>query len=457
MSNIPGKKKEIIIVLLVAVLIISTAVIYYSISDDSEENGLNGVDRTINFPEDEGRHNEPFESWEVSFSLDSENGKYKFLMRVVETDFQDGARIEYMLVDEDEVSGERYYTHKTTEGSLSAESDMMDMNFWDDVTDTSLYSTGDFVYTLESDIISGIKLNLEMEDTKEPTLIGEDGKLYHIEMGTIFGYYQSHLEIEGTIELPDGSIESVNGEGWLEHLWSGETKGLNSETWKIKLDNSVDIFVSNLYDPQSEEHYPNDLFMSAVNKIDRRGDMTVYHLFNDVHLENTDYKIIDAFDHDRRCWSYGWNLRSDDFDLTITPAQENQLHPVTWLGFAHVEGTYQGSPVEGYALTELSYDYPSVPEFEDIWDTFSEDSPRSAVKVYTNITYIPPISIEEVNLNYRFEGGEWNERKMELEDESWTATIPSPVLDTEVEYRLVLTDEAGKVVESDIYSYYVEG
>lgn len=455
MSNIPEKKKEIIIVLLVAVLIISTAVIFYSRSSDPEDNGLNGVDRTVRFPEDEGRHNEPFESWEVSLSLDSENGNYKLFMRVVEADFQEGTRLEYMLVDEDEVSGERYYTHKTNEGSLSAEMDMMDMNFWDDVTETSLYSTDEFVYTIESDLISGIKLDLEMQDTKEPTLIGEDGKLYHTNMGTIFGYYQSHLEIEGNVELPDGSIESVNGEGWLEHLWTGETKGLNSETWKIKLDNSVDLFISNLYDPQSEEHYPNDLFMSAVNKIDHSGDLTVYHLGDDVNLENTDYKIIPADVTEERCWSYGWNLKSDDFDLTITPAQENQLHSFDWLGFSHVEGTYQDRYVEGYALTELNYRYHSVPQFEDIWDTYSDDSPRSAVKVYTNITYIPPISIEEIQLNYRIDGGEWIQRVMESDDGSWSATIPGQLPDTEVEYKLVMTDEAGKVVESEIYGYTV--
>ncbi|MGM0405495.1 MAG: lipocalin-like domain-containing protein [Thermoplasmatota archaeon] len=455
MINIPEKKKEIVIVLLVAVLIISTAVFFYSRSSDSEDNGLNGVDRTVRFPEDEGQHNEPFESWELSLSLDSENGNYKLFMRVVEADFQDGSRIEYMLVDEDEVSGERYYTHKTTEGALTAETDMMDMNVWDNVTETSLYSTEDFVYTIESDLISGIELNLEMRDTKEPTRIGEDGKLYHVEMGTIFGYYQSNLQIEGNIELPDGTSETVNGKGWLEHLWSGETKGLNTETWKIKLDNSVDIFVSNLYDPQSEEHYPNDLFISAVNKIDQSGDLTVYHLGDDTHMENTDYKIIPADISEERCWSYGWNLKSEDFDLTITPAQDNQLHSFNWLGFSHVEGTYLGSYVEGYALTELNYLYHSVPQFEDIWDTYSDDTPRSAVDVYTNITYIPPISIEEIQLNYRINGGEWVERDMEVDDGSWTATIHSQPAETEVEYKLVMIDEAGKIVESDIYDYTV--
>ncbi|MFW5898605.1 MAG: hypothetical protein ACOCT7_01975 [Candidatus Saliniplasma sp.] len=242
----------------------------------------------------------------------------------------------------------------------------------------------------------------------------------------------------------------------MEHIWAGETKGLNTETWKIKLDNSVDIFVSNLYDPQSDEQYPNDLFISAVNRVDQNGDLTVYSIWDDAHLENIDYKIIPADQTEERCWSYGWDLKSDDFDLTITPAQDNQLHSFNWLGYSHVEGTYRGSPVEGYALTELDYFYHSVPSFEDIWDTYSSESPREAVKVHTNVTYIPPINIEEINLNYKVDGGDWIERGMDFEDDSWTAMIPSQTSGTEVEYKLILEDEAGKVVESESYNYTVE-
>lgn len=455
MEAIFSKKKKILVVVLSIIILVSIVALMYSLPSDNDEDdgGVDGMDRTVQFPDDEGSHDEPFESWEVSLSLSSGEEDYRVLLRVVKSDSLGGASMEYMLVDENNVTGKRYYTHNTTEGSLSAENDKMDMNYLDDDTDTTLLSTGEFTYDMDSIMMSNIELNLELEDTKEPTLMGEDGKLYHIKMGTIFGYYQPHLEIEGTIELPDGNNKSVSGEGWLEHLWGGDIMGLNSETWKIKLDNSVDIFVSKFYDPEVDEQYPNDLFLSAVNKIGPQGDLTVYNLYDDVSMNNTDYKIIPADTTKERCWSYGWKLESEDFDLTITPAQDNQLHLFNWLGYSQVEGTYKGSYVAGYALTELNYLYHSIPQFVDVWDTYSEESPASAFSVYTNISYIPPIEIEDIYLNYRMDGGEWTEREMEIDDESWTATIPGRNTNSELEYKLVMTDEAGKVVESDIYNY----
>ncbi|MFW6142246.1 MAG: hypothetical protein ACOC53_06780, partial [Candidatus Saliniplasma sp.] len=175
MNEMFGQKKKIIVVVLIAALIISTAIIYYSLPEDTDDDDLNGVDRTVKFPEDEGVHDEPFESWEISLSLDSGNAgneNYKILIRVVESDFQEDTRLEFMLVDEDEVSGERYYSHKTTEGQLSAESDTMDMNFRDEVTENRLHSTGEFRYQMESTLMSNIQLDLELQDTKEPTLLG---------------------------------------------------------------------------------------------------------------------------------------------------------------------------------------------------------------------------------------------------------------------------------------------
>lgn len=458
MDKLEDRKKEILIVVIVIGMIIGSLIaIYFYMPDDWVESGddLPTIERNIEFPEDEGIHDDYFEVWEFFTTLKTGDEEEIHLLTNL-GDFRqaENAHLGYEYIDKDNITAIDEHVINTQEASLSATEGDMDLEFSGSGTDTTITREENGNYSFTTMIRGKIELNLSIHQEKEPLLIGDEGKLYHHELGTLFGYHQTHLKISGGLYEDDVKIRNVTGEGWLEHIWGGDIKSMSKEEWQIHLDNSVDIFITKAFEPGEE--YPNDLFFHNLNIVGKGGDIKTPRLGDEIFMSYEEYKIVPDDDSNKRAWSYKWTLYNKYMNLTFYPSPARSIHEWTYLGFIKVEGEYYGESVSGYGICELNKRYISEPNIEEVTDDFNSLKPKQPVNVYTNISYMPPIEPIDIVLEYRINEGAWEELEMSYNNSYWEATIPAQDYNTKVEYRINITDQADKTVESDIYEYYVE-
>ncbi len=446
------QKKEVALAVVAVILLVSAAIYFnFFMGTPETDNGSPGIDRSLDFPEDEGSHDEVFESWEFMATFETDEGA-EFEMVTAFSNRSDDILIQYQLIDNDKKSGEKYYIDNLEGGKLEAARDEMLVYLSKKDFSTNINSQGESRYTLQNEYPSGIKIEMNIMDKKGPVLWGGDGKLYHPDLGTIFGYSQPHFTLDGNISIPGKGSMKITGTGWLEHVWGGDIVGFTQEEWQIQLDNSVEIFLSKSYDPKKS--HPEDLLFYMATMIHKNGDTIKYELEESIKLQTLDYRIIPASEDNSSCWAHKWRIKTNNMDITITPSMDEGTSKVGWLGFAEVKGEFQGEKITGKALCRLSETYKSKPGVKDVDDDFSEGH-QGPVNVTANITYIPPVEPEEITLQYRLNNQTWHSIKMKDTGEEWGAEIPEQDEGVKVDYRIKVTDMADKTIFSDIHSYTV--
>ncbi|MFO7991293.1 MAG: lipocalin-like domain-containing protein [Thermoplasmata archaeon] len=446
--------KEVLLTLFIAVVILLAAVLaYFYWPEPESEDGTPTIDRSVKFPQDEGLHDEHFEVWEFFLQLETPDGKQVKVLSICEK-YKDleNPRVGYQFLDMQEITGEKDFIEYTREGSVSGKEGELDMEYSSGNTFSKLRGLNDKEYEVTTGH-NQFELNLSLTLEKNNILLGGSGKVYKSDFGTIFGYHQPNFKVEGDLYKGDDRLAKVNGKGWLEHTWGGDVKSLSKEEWQLQLDNSVEILITKGYDPDLK--YPNDLFLHLFNIIRTDGKLMTPRLGEEVFIKYEKYKIIPADDLQKRAWSYKWVIYNDDINLTVYPSPEKSIHSWSYLGFCRVSGTYYGESVTGSGICELNKRYISEPDINKVSNNFDIFNPTDPVDIYANLTHVQPIDLDEIIVEYRVNEEEWKQIEMEYQENYWVATIPGQDYETKVEYRVSVTDLAGKTVSSSIEVYHV--
>ncbi len=456
----PKDKKELLITLVIVASVIIASTLLYFYWSDEPDNAFEPIDRSINFPEDEGLHNETFERWTIFGTMNTKEGdEFEILIRWLKHLTEDKVSIEYILRNKQD--GEEPIFELETGGVIHGAYDKLDIVLSGGNTVTTMKSVGSFKYQFYTEIDTDIQLELTINSRKTPVLFGDEGKLYQPGFGTAFGYYQPHLELDGMITISEIGELDIEGVGWLEHMWGGDIKSLFSETWHIHLDNSMEIFITKMYEHDVHVSYPDDLFLYVVNIIRTDGKILTPELGVDIYMENQDYNVFSKRFHqtterwEYSAWSTEWRLFNSDMDINIK-THGNSLHEGKYLGFIEVEGFYMGQRVNGQGAGEFTYRYISFPNIENVNDDFSIFRSTEPVEVRANISYNPPMEITDIYLNYSVDDGDWIRVDMEFVDEYWTAVIPPQEFGSTIEYQVIIEDIVDNVVKSQIESYYID-
>lgn len=447
--------KEILMVLsITAMMIIAAVALYYYWPEDSNGDDSPSIDRSVKFPKDEGLHHDYFEIWEFFSNLETRSGdEIKLLSRCANYTNSEDAHIGYEFIDMNNVTGEGDHVIFTEEGAMEGTVGDMDMEYTGGGSYTKIVREGNKQYSVETGYGS-VMLALNLNLKKSPILIGDEGKLYKTDFGTLFGYYQPNFEISGELYKDDELVSEVKGKGWLEHVWGGDLRPLSKEEWQIQLDNSVEIFFSKGYEPQGT--YPDDLFLHSLNIIRNDGKLLTPRLGQDIFISYEKFKIIPSDDLNKRAWSYRWNIYGENINITVYPHPEKSIHQWTYLGFCHATGTYNGISVTGTGTCELSKRYISEPDIVKVENYYNNLEPTEPVDIYANLSYYPPIDLTDIEIEYSINDAAWKEIDMVYEEGFWKGTIPGQTPGTKVEYRISVTDLAEKTVKSEIDVYYVD-
>lgn len=232
-----------------------------------------------------------------------------------------------------------------------------------------------FAYRLHATgkIGNPMRLDVDMYSQKAPLIVGGDG---YIEIGDGFTYYYSHsrVEVSGTLVLPSGFEEDVEGYAWIDHQWGDFLSLRDTVTWEwfsIQLDDTSDIMVA-------------DAWLNGELQESSLGGLNLYK--PDCSLELfKDYTITqERFWPDPgspKIFATQWTItvpaaisvRGEEpsqplnyIELTVTADYEDQVFPLSpgwiftprfWEGSCSVSGTIGGRPVSGKAYAELTHSW----------------------------------------------------------------------------------------------------
>ena len=442
-----SQKNKVIAVLLI-ILAISAFSSWWLMRDDSSQNGdyPPNIDRSITFPKDEGRHNESMELWSVNFHLITESEKiYEVYIRYANI----GGK-EICITDEGNVSGNTFYS-KSTEGTFDSEYGRLNLTFfgggesdnWYQIEDTS------FSYRLHSEMNVGNEefayIDVEMISIKNPILIGEKGKIFLWEYGTIFGYIQSRLTVQGTLRVGE-NIELVQGDCWIEHNWGG-WRLHNQEMWTIQLDDSNELAIFRMFSPVTQE-----VFYDYFYLIDEVSDLEEVESGN-YTIEVLQYWRDPTDSLQKRCYSSKWRVFSQeyDIDLVITPLMDDQLTLAYWGGSCTVSGEIEGRTVNGFCYAQLNHFYRTTLSINEVWHILDPEIPTYPSNVSANIT--DDIPVANATLVYNINGGENHSIAMiNVEGDIWEGVIPGQPFGSIINYYVMAFDLSGNSKKSDVYS-----
>ncbi len=190
-----------------------------------------------------------------------------------------------------------------------------------------------------------VSIALELTPEKPPLRVNADDTPFQ-------GYAFSRLGVKGTLGT-QGNTDSVAGHAWFDHAW-GELPlpgagPVISDRLLLQLDtgHDVSIVVSQRRDGRGTPSV--DAFV-----IDRDGEISP--LGGDV--AQVEFPRMWQGAHVQ--WPVAWSIRLDDV-LTlevsaVNDAQEHSFTPALWSGLVQAEGSFDGQPVRGTGILQLSGD-----------------------------------------------------------------------------------------------------
>lgn len=166
------------------------------------------------------------------------------------------------------------------------------------------------------------------------------------------GYAFSRLGVTGTLST-QGSADSVAGHAWFDHAW-GELPlpgagPVNSDRLLLQLDtgHDVSLIVSQRRDGRGTPSV--DAFV-----IDQDGEISTLG----ADVAQVEFPRMWQGTHVQ--WPVAWSIRLDDVLAlevsAVKDAQEHGFTPALWSGLVQAEGSFDGQPVRGTGILQLSGD-----------------------------------------------------------------------------------------------------
>ncbi|MCF1192021.1 T9SS type A sorting domain-containing protein [Mangrovimonas sp. AS39] len=324
----------------------------------------------IAFPLDEGRHDgEEVEWWYTSgfFEGATSGTSYSYMVSYFYYPAAgfDGFRI-LNITNLDtgtfykDVLPVTYTTMSTTSLDIEAVLFLGGTETWSNTLDGS-NNPIPFEYDLSTGASFG-DLTLNMDVTKRPLLVGDDG---FVDQGLDrYSYYYSFtgVSLSGSLTL-NGTTEAITGTGWLDRQY-GNFNPYSSEDYEwfsLQLSNGMDINLWNIFTAESSiPDAPEYRILSAYVSEDNQ------YTTADLSIEREAF-FCTTEDGEEKCYSKQWHLTSDinDVDLVMTAQYEDsemQLPFRFYEGATTIEGTVNGVEVTGIGFAELlhGYEHPEV-------------------------------------------------------------------------------------------------
>ena len=322
----------------------------------------------VSFPVDEGRHAaEPIEWWYVSGHIvgETSGNEYSFMYTFFsypDSGF-DGFRILNITDHSDgsfyqDVKPLNYTILSTTGFDIEADIFLGGIEFWRNLEDGS-NNPIPFEYELFASTPSAT-LDIELETTKRPLILSDDGYLDQGSVNYTYYYSQTENNVTGSFTF-NGTTENITGIAWIDRQYGNfnPLTGEQYEWFSLKLSNGMDINLWNIFTPE-----------------DTIPDTPEYRILSAYVNESTQYTESD-FEIERlqffctpdevNCYSKEWRLTSttNNLDLTVVALFETtevQLPFRFFEGALSITGTVNGIPVTGEGFAELLhyYEHPDV-------------------------------------------------------------------------------------------------
>ena len=291
----------------------------------------------IRFPEDEGRHDWATDEWWFFCGhLTGEDGREYGLAVSFFPDSCMG-----VIVD---ATGGRVL-HKTVAlgESLRAAAGELDVSYGANWMKRDAASGG---YSLHYER-GGALADLVCRPTKNPLLLGGDGRIREGLIGESRYYAQTRLAVRGRVAAGD-EMTGVTGDGWIDRQWGDwDWNGLGGWEWfSVQLDNGADIAAIRIFHPLTD-----GVAAQSANVSRPDGTAAVLPRFS--------ARRIASWRSPETGLAYGvrWRIQSPGvFSLLVEAVIAGQeVVGGLWEGECRVAGEWEGERVSGKAYVERSY------------------------------------------------------------------------------------------------------
>ena len=469
---------------IIVIALILTAASGWLLTQKNDTGIINMIDRSVHFPKDEGRHSETSETWELYMQFSYENrsmGLYTsyfsdFLAPILLHNQSKAVR----LIDETNLTGTPYYSFTSWNGLLEASNNSMDLK-WASINDVDRFintNSTPFSYIYDASSYNNNEtiyhINCTLTNGKNPVLWGAQGKIYMLNYGTLYGYFQPRFKLTGTLAIKNGPAKIITGTCWLNHNWGGLSLG-DEELFHMSMNNGYDVMMIRWFVNNSGTMglaytyyiYPDGRYLLTKWTPDV-GDSTIlvenagaiYYNQAPLHiaLYNTHFQRNPTDPIETRCYSSSWRLIGPSLfvDTQLKQTIANQFDISTWMGTFTMTGVADpGQNGKGFAY--LNHRYQAHLLVTNVTNnTVVKDIPEDPTKIHANVT--DEIPITNVSIIYTTNQGPPITIAMSKDpntNSSWTGTIPSYTIHTKISYRVSALDLSDRRVNSIWYNYTI--
>ncbi len=460
----PEGKKPLLalgIVLILLTLTIGGWYVYKYTIDEGEggtgdENPT--IDRRIFFPEDEGRHSDPQETWFVAGELRNYEGDI-FSFHVA-YGFSDISESRFGLFRSLNSEGDIIVINES-DGILNATENTLDITYQNNGIKDHFKTRGDFTYDLFTDFgvgNSGERTNLQVRMTdqiKKPTLLFNNGTFMDYNLGTTYLYLQSEVTIFGEYNW-SGKSGFLEGTGWIYHTW-GISSSFDYEQWWIQLDGGTNLALFQMVDPQGNP------YLHHVVRIEGKEKESIY--VDHFGIEKLKYVRNPMVPTIPVAYVNEWNLIFEDQDtnLEILSKADHQFNRLYFAGICTVEGTFMGQHVEGTAFSLSFKDYYSNPKVTSVEAAYLDSDYMPLENFTVKATMKNSIPIRSVYVLYNISYGDtpvdpvyYQATMIDIGNLTYLGQFKNPAIGNVVTFKVIAYDEIGTYAESERYTEVID-
>lgn len=306
----------------------------------------------IEFPRDDGPHDEMIEWWYYTGHLSTDAGdRYGFQMVVFKAQRDELLGYAAHVAIVDPARGIFRYDERLVIGD-SVSTDVPGGGF--DLEIGNWRMSGANGNDRLEGRVPGYAFELETRSVKPPVLHQGDGFVEYGQDQYSYYYSRTRLETTGTLEI-DGEVQQVQGEAWMDHQWGDFTTwdGGGWDWFSLQLDDGSELM---LYIVNATDGSPQFVDGSIVAP---DGHVTL--------LGTEDFTVTPTSSWRSPTsgirYPSGWSIELPAYSLVLTvspvlPDQEmdttRSTGQVYWEGQVTIEGERDGEPVGGLGYVELT-------------------------------------------------------------------------------------------------------
>ncbi len=448
--------------IVVAILLISFIAMNYSENGGQREEQKTIIG-TLEFPRDEGAHEDIQEMWELYFTGNGSDGSKYSIDEMWTTQWKNSVKYSYLEIRITENEKLIKWVSYSSFRVLDTSNKSLDIRWASEDGAQSIFSRPEANSSMkgaayEASFSNGegyFSFNMNMISQRNIALFGLDGKADMGILGTLNGYIQSDMKSHGNIEINEKNIK-IDGESGYYHLWGYiplDSVGYSAIFMKGE---NRDIFFFRTYldktKPSWEFFYSigkDEYTMFASHFSSSSGNSTLGYAINedfsakDLKGESYTAEILDYFPEPLDPKSYRvypdqWKFQSsyDKMSWICWPADKYSDEKYRWDGF--VTGVdSQNKSMHGY---EHTYTYfTSTVSFKNISMEEMDE------KAHANISalFVSKLPVNSVVLSYGFFiNGMWDNEtsNMSLSEGKWYSTVDIPAGATNMSVRIHVED-----------------